>query len=263
MIEGFTERAGYQVYHSAFGRGPAVLALHDGAESSLSLNHRKAATLVDWLWQHRHHVATFDRRGHGRSTPLDHFDTDFLRTSADDARAVLDDLGISEVVVIGVGDGAVVGLNLAVQHPDRVLAVVADSGAFRMTPAIARAARARHATADPRRRALLEEMHGADRVDPLLAAYTNFLDRLADVEPEPWAAAAGSVQCPVLFLASEPDPLGIARQSRDLAKQVPAGQSLIVSNPTLTAEPVLTLAPSTFRTAVRRFLSEHAAALVA
>ncbi len=65
MIEGFTERAGYQLYHSAFGRGPAVLALHDGAQSSLSLNHRKAATLVDWLWQHGHRVATFDRRGHG------------------------------------------------------------------------------------------------------------------------------------------------------------------------------------------------------
>ena len=92
MIEGFTERAGYQLYHSAFGRGPAVLALHDGAASSLALNHRKAATLGDWLWQHRYRVATFDQRGHGRSTPLDRFDTDHRRASADDARAVLDDL---------------------------------------------------------------------------------------------------------------------------------------------------------------------------
>ena len=114
------------------------LALHDGAASSLALNHRKAATLGDWLWQHRYRVATFDQRGHGRSTPLDRFDTDHRRASADDARAVLDDLDIGEVVVIGVGDGAVIALDLAIRNPDRVQAVVADSGTFRVTPAIAK-----------------------------------------------------------------------------------------------------------------------------
>ena len=69
MVEGFTRRPGYKLYRAMYGNcGPAVLLLHDGTGSSLSLNHRETATLVDWLWQRKCRVVTFDLRGHGQSS---------------------------------------------------------------------------------------------------------------------------------------------------------------------------------------------------
>ena len=59
-----------------------------------------------------------DSRGHGRSTrDARPYSYDLM---ADDVVAVMDTLRITEADVVGWSDGAILGLDLAIRHPDRV-----------------------------------------------------------------------------------------------------------------------------------------------
>jgi pimeloyl-ACP methyl ester carboxylesterase len=70
-----------------------------------------------------HQVIVIDSRGHGRSarngTPLGY---DLMAT---DAVALLDELNIQKVAVIGWSDGAITALDMAMHHPERVNRVFA------------------------------------------------------------------------------------------------------------------------------------------
>ena len=261
MIEGFTERAGARLYHTVYGRGPAVLLLHDAALSAQSLNHRMMATLGDWLWQRRYQVVAFDMRGFGRSTHVAAFDPDYHQINADDADAVLADLGLDEVAVIGIGDGAVAGLNLAIRHPARVRAIIADSAAWTVTPATAIATPAFPAgPATNRCRELLDEMHGHDYVEPMLSACAALKDQLARDRANLYKDRLTEVRCPVLFLACENDRLELARQARELGAQVPDSRVVVVHE---RGDRVVWAAPARLRAAVEPFLEDHLAGVVA
>ncbi len=73
-------------------------------------------------------ILTIDMRGHGRSTPGSDaglaaaFTLDSL---AADVVAVWDALGISQSAVLGLSIGGMLGLELALAHPERVTALVA------------------------------------------------------------------------------------------------------------------------------------------
>ena len=65
-----------------------------------------------------HMVILVDSRGHGRSTrDARPYGYDLM---ADDVAALLDTLHIAKADVVGWSDGAILGLDLAIRHPDRV-----------------------------------------------------------------------------------------------------------------------------------------------
>jgi pimeloyl-ACP methyl ester carboxylesterase len=100
----------YAVFHS--GGGAPVLLLHGGLGSS-----DVWGAEVERL-RARHEVIVMDTRGHGRSTrssaPLSYA----LMTA--DVIGVLDTLHVPRTSVVGWSDGGIVGLLLAIDHPQRV-----------------------------------------------------------------------------------------------------------------------------------------------
>ncbi len=66
----------------------------------------------------------FDMRGVGLSDPASLTEPPTLERWMDDARAVLDDVGTSEAIVLGHGDGGLVAQLLAATHPGRVAGLV-------------------------------------------------------------------------------------------------------------------------------------------
>jgi pimeloyl-ACP methyl ester carboxylesterase len=86
------------------------------------------AALIPTLAQ-RHQVIAVELQGHGRTADLDRAITP--AALADDVVALLDHLGIDRAHVLGHSMGAAVALELAVSHPDRVLAVVPISASVR------------------------------------------------------------------------------------------------------------------------------------
>jgi 3-oxoadipate enol-lactonase len=68
-----------------------------------------------------HRVLAYDQRWHGRGIRSSRFR---LEDCADDAAAVLDELGVAQAVVVGYSMGGLVAQLVAHRHPDRVLGLV-------------------------------------------------------------------------------------------------------------------------------------------
>ena len=92
---------------------PPVLLLHGGKGNS---NYYGA--LIPVLVAHGFHVIAIDSRGHGHSTRTDQPLTYHLM--ADDVLSVLDDLQVERVSLVGWSDGGIIGIDLAIHHPERL-----------------------------------------------------------------------------------------------------------------------------------------------
>ena len=118
----FFDSDGVRIHYEIFGEGEPVLLLH-GFASNLRVNW-VSTTWTGFLADHGFMVVAMDHRGHGESEKL--YDPALYRTSimAEDARRLLDHLGIVSAAVMGYSMGARVAAFLAVNHPQRVGALV-------------------------------------------------------------------------------------------------------------------------------------------
>jgi 3-oxoadipate enol-lactonase len=103
------------------GSGPVLLFSH-----GFMMDHTMFATQVAAL-SDQYRCVSWDERGFGMTAASDNFT---YWDSANDAVALLDHLGISEAVFIGMSQGGYLSLRAAIAHPSRVRALVLiDSGA--------------------------------------------------------------------------------------------------------------------------------------
>jgi 3-oxoadipate enol-lactonase len=103
--------------------GPVVLLLH-GWTASADINFFPVyASLAE-----SYRVIALDLRGHGRG--MRSMEPFSLEDCADDAAAVLVQLGIGQAIVVGYSMGGPVGLLLARRHPERVAALVMQATAL-------------------------------------------------------------------------------------------------------------------------------------
>ena len=102
---------------------PPVLLLHGWTASSDINFFPVYACLAE-----SYRVIALDLRGHGRG--MRSVEPFSLEDCADDAAAVLDQLGAGRVIVVGYSMGGPVGLLLARRHPERVAALVMQATAL-------------------------------------------------------------------------------------------------------------------------------------
>jgi pimeloyl-ACP methyl ester carboxylesterase len=103
---------GISLYYAVIGQGPPVVLLHGGLANSDYWGLQVKALAP------RHMVILMDSRGHGRSTrDARPYGYDLM---ADDVVGLLDTLHVPKADVVGWSDGAILGLDLALRHPDRV-----------------------------------------------------------------------------------------------------------------------------------------------
>jgi pimeloyl-ACP methyl ester carboxylesterase len=107
---------GIRIYYETYGAGRPVLVLHGDAASIEAMHYQISA-----LAQSRFVIAP-DSRAHGRSTdsnqPLSY------NLMANDMVKLLDTLNIAETDVVGWSGGGIIGLDLAMHHPERVKRLV-------------------------------------------------------------------------------------------------------------------------------------------
>jgi len=122
VFSGYADVNGLKLYHEIYGQGEPLVLLHGGlmtiGEMSMPLE-RFAKT---------HKVIAVELQGHGRTT-----DTDrplSFETMGDDVAALLDQLDISQVDIVGLSLGAAVGLRTAIQHREKVRRLVVISSPY-------------------------------------------------------------------------------------------------------------------------------------
>lgn len=236
----FVRCQGRELYHEAQGAGPAVLFLH-GAGSN-------AAT---W-WQQlpvfatQHRCVTMDIRCFGRSTaPVSEFTMPLF---VGDVLSVLDELRIERCVIVGQSLGGMIGLRMALQHPERVTAFVAcDSTLGIDHPVLLDRLERRNAVqagASVEQRSL-----GAwfTREQPALTALyaqiNHFNPSAHRIPAAEWRAALkaflqpeqlvplvalSTLPCPTLFVVGAEDPLVPAEVMHELAGRVPDGEVVVI-----------------------------------
>ena len=109
---GYAAVNGIKVYYTRTGHGSPVVLLHGGLSNSDYWGNQVKALAA------KHTVISIDSRGHGRSSRDDKpYGYDLM---ADDVVAVLDSLKIPRADIVGWSDGAIIGIDLALRHPDRI-----------------------------------------------------------------------------------------------------------------------------------------------
>jgi pimeloyl-ACP methyl ester carboxylesterase len=114
---GYAPVNGIKIWYAAFGRGAPVILLHGGLANS-----NYWGKLVPALAQ-RYRVIVMDSRGHGRSSRDEKpYGYDLM---ASDVVALMDYLKIDKAALIGWSDGAIIGLDIAMHHPERLIKLFA------------------------------------------------------------------------------------------------------------------------------------------
>lgn len=209
---------GVASYHEVAGDGAPVVLLHGGGCSLEEL--RPVATELSGPY--RVHAA--ERPGHGR-TP----DRDGGYAYADavaDTLAYLDAVGLTDAHLVGFSDGAITGLLLARDHPDRVRSLVSiaanlDPGGF-VSDGFERAMPLDLARDIEKRNAELSPGGAA-----LVAHVEEKLRAMWEVEPDIAAESLGAITAPTLVMAGQHDLVALEHTAL-IARSVPDAQLCIV-----------------------------------
>ncbi len=112
---------GKQVFYTVRGEGAPLILLHGNTASSRMFNGLSKAYIDHFQ------VIALDYPGHGKSERLTSFPTDFWYENAEVVVVLANHLGIERVNLLGTSGGALVALNVALEHPEIVDKIIADS----------------------------------------------------------------------------------------------------------------------------------------
>ena len=109
---GYAQVNDIQMYYAVFGKGEPLLLLHGGLGNSDYWGNQVPA------FAEHYRVIVADSRGHGRSTrsgqPYSY------QLMASDVLALMDHLKIGKAAIVGWSDSGIIGLDLAMNHPERL-----------------------------------------------------------------------------------------------------------------------------------------------
>jgi pimeloyl-ACP methyl ester carboxylesterase len=112
VASGYAPVNGIKIWYATFGRGSPVILLHGGLA-----NADYWGDLIPALAPH-YRVVVMDSRGHGRSSrDAKPYGYDLM---ASDVLALMDYLKIDKAALVGWSDGAIIGLDIALHHPERL-----------------------------------------------------------------------------------------------------------------------------------------------
>jgi pimeloyl-ACP methyl ester carboxylesterase len=252
----FYEVRGAKLYVERFGHGPPVVFLHGG----MVFFDNSFANQRDYFATYRT-VFGIDQRGHGHSP--DGAWTLSYKLMADDTAAIIEQLGVGPVDVVGHSDGANIALLLARDHPELVRRVVV-SGANLRSGLSAQEVRQRHTLPPAELTARLQKL--SDSLPPF---FRPDYGRVSPDGPDHWMtllrkdyfmwiepvviepADLKKIVAPVLVMAGDND-LTSLEETREIYRGLPHGQLMIVPG---TGHGTFQTRPELVNLAIREFLN--------
>jgi pimeloyl-ACP methyl ester carboxylesterase len=209
-----------KIHYAIFGTGDAVVLLHGGLGNGDYMVFQAQALAPS------HRVIVIDLRGQGRSTRGAH--GIHYHQMAEDVIAVLDALKIDRAAVAGWSDGAIIAIDLAIHHGDRIAKAFAfaantdpsgtikHGGAAKTVGAYFSMARAdtKRLTPDPK--------HVLDAIADLNAMWKS--------EPAYTKEELGSIAIPVAIVDGDHDELIKLSHTKQIAAQIPGAKLIILKD---------------------------------
>jgi len=222
---GFVNSAGARIYYAVFNPhgGSPVILLHGGFATSASWGYEVPRLVRD------HEVIVMDNRGHGRSSmpaaPLSY------AQMASDAVAVLDAVHVRNASVVGLSDGAIIGLILGFRYPDRVNKLFLWGANFNTHSQ-------RNGPPDPAMKGMgaifMSRMQTQyEAVSPTkdgFPALRTKLGQLYDREPNLTPAELGNIKAPTVVADGEHEQFISLDHTKQLARLIPRARLVILPN---------------------------------
>ena len=211
--------AGASIWCGVYGKGAPVLLLH-GAFNQAADWSRQISALIEAGYG----AIAIDNRGRGRSSlgtePLSY------ALEAEEVFAVMDALGLASAAIVGWSDGAIIGLTMAMRHPERVERVFAFGMVMHLDglkpldledPVLSHMfnrVKVDHARFSPE----------AERFDEIARA----VDRMTQSQPTYSDAELAAIRVPVAIVAGEPDEFITREHTEYLARTIPGAELIIL-----------------------------------
>ena len=202
---------GVELYYETYGEGEPLLLLHGNSQSILAFTHQ----IPEFAKHYR--VIAVDTRGQGKSTEDGQRYT--YELFAEDMKALLDELGLDSVNVVGWSDGGNTGLLLAMKYPKKVKKLVTMGANIYINNTVIDKSVLKEA--EKRQKAFAADTSRAAQNAARLMA-------LLQTEPHRVYEDLRGIRCPVLVMAGEND---IIKEShtRGIATHLPDGTLHIAS----------------------------------
>ncbi len=228
-----------------------VLLIH-GFASNAATNWVDTGWVAD-LSAAGYRVIAFDNRGHGESEKLYRLEDYGAPLMAEDARRLLDHLGIPRAHVIGYSMGARIAAFLALAHPERVQSLVFGGLGINMVRGMAGTGPIAHALEAP---SAADVKSQAARTFRVFAEQTKSdLRALAacirSARAPITAEAVATLAAPVLVAVGENDVVGGPAPA--LAALIPGAEAFVIEG----REHMRAVGDRSFKDAVRAFLARH------
>ena len=119
---GYAKVNGAEIYYAVYGTGEPLLLLHGGLGNTDYWGGQISA------FSAKYKVINIASRGHGRSTRDDQAYSYHLMAS--DVLTVMDSLSIKKASIVGWSDGGNIGIDIAINNPDRLIKLFAFGANF-------------------------------------------------------------------------------------------------------------------------------------
>ena len=207
-----------QMYYEIRGEGPPLILLHGGLGSTLTWRNQIPA-LSEY-----YKVIAVDSRGHGRSTFTEQRISYSLMTS--DILELMDFLGIEKAHILGWSDGGIIGLDLAINHPDRLNKVIAFGANY--NPSGLRTDIGENEKIND---FMEKAANDYQTLSPDPTRWDAFLENIGQMwasEPNFSAEQLGSIIVPMLILDGDNDEAIYTEHTREMAGLIPTAELTLI-----------------------------------
>lgn len=232
-----------QMYYEIYGEGEPLILLHGGLGNTGYWEKQVP------VFSEKYKLIVIDSRGHGRSTcteqPIGY------SLMASDVMALMDYLGIEKASILGWSDGGIIGLEMAINHPERLHKLIAY-GANYTTSGV----RADIGEDETFNTYIAKACEDYPKLSPDPSQWDAFLENIDHMwasEPNFTPEQLNKINIPILVLDGDDDEAIYTEHTKKMAGLIPTAKLLLIPG---TGHFAMWEKPEEFNQIVLDYLSE-------
>jgi pimeloyl-ACP methyl ester carboxylesterase len=218
-VKGLAPVNDIQMYYEIHGDGTPLILLHGGLGNTNSWENQIP------ILSRQYKVIAVDSRGHGRSTFSEQQIGYALMAS--DVIALMDKLGIKKAHILGWSDGGIIGLDLAIKHPERLNKVIAYGANY--NPSGMRTDIGENKRIKDYLEKAAKDYQALSPNPTRWEAFQKNIGHMWESEPNFTAEQLRSITVPTLILDGDYDEDIYTEHTKDLANLIPRAELILIA----------------------------------